>query len=230
MRAHTRVAEKWGSVEGLKKPKWCSLPNWIKTNTAELFNQIETLYDNISVQCTSESCPTMTAGSRYEFLWAEGEYTKPTSMPAREYIINLALWAEDLIFNENIFPEDDTQPSDEFFDICDKIWRRLIRVLYHIYHHHLDFVKENSLTNNLNRLTLHYCMFSLEYKLINDPAQYDPIRSLLDRLLPTEKINELQQIRKKMSKRTSRRRRREGNLTTRIDITLEEEDEDVGEN
>eukprot|EP01130_Rhizamoeba_saxonica_P011504 TRINITY_DN477_c0_g1_i2.p1 TRINITY_DN477_c0_g1~~TRINITY_DN477_c0_g1_i2.p1 ORF type:complete len:242 (-),score=52.63 TRINITY_DN477_c0_g1_i2:60-785(-) len=185
---------------------------------AELFNQIEQLYDPISGYCTEDTCPTMSAGARFQYLWAEGEHRgKPVSLCAREYIINLALWSEDLIFDESIFPEDDSEPSKNFRSVTDKIWRRLIRVLYHIYHHHIDEIKSLSLQDQLVQLTRFYCLFSLEYDLIRDPAQYEPISKLLDQIVPERWREILKEKRaaRSINKGTTRRRKRPQVHTTR---------------
>jgi len=83
----------------------------------------------------------------------------------------------------------------------------------------MDSINFKSLTDNLNRLTLHFCLFSLEFKLINDPNQYDPIRTLLDQLLPPEKVKE---IKNRKSKLSQRKKRRMAGLTTKIDSSDDE--------
>lgn len=47
----------------------------------------------------------MSGGSRYEYLWADGDkYKKPTKLPAPKYIELLMDWIESQINNEELFP------------------------------------------------------------------------------------------------------------------------------
>jgi MOB kinase activator 1 len=47
----------------------------------------------------------MSAGPKYEYLWADGvAVTKPVRVPAREYVDLLMTWIEGQIHNETIFP------------------------------------------------------------------------------------------------------------------------------
>lgn len=55
--------------------------------------------------CTSESCPVMSAGPKYEYLWADGTNVKhPLKVSAAEYIEYLMTWVENQLNNETIFP------------------------------------------------------------------------------------------------------------------------------
>merc|ERR1712137_1080584 len=42
---------------------------WLAVNTVDFFNQINLLYGSIGEFCTEETCPTMSAGTRYEYYW-----------------------------------------------------------------------------------------------------------------------------------------------------------------
>ncbi len=55
--------------------------------------------------CTAESCPVMSAGPKYEYLWADGTNVKtPLKVSASEYIEYLMTWVENQLNNESIFP------------------------------------------------------------------------------------------------------------------------------
>ena len=45
---------------------------WLAVNTIEFYNEINVLYGILTEFCTAESCPTMSAGPKYEYLWADG--------------------------------------------------------------------------------------------------------------------------------------------------------------
>ena len=51
---------------------------WLAVHTVDFFNEIALLYGTISEYCTRDTCPTMSAGARFEYLWADGvNVTKP---------------------------------------------------------------------------------------------------------------------------------------------------------
>jgi MOB kinase activator 1 len=55
--------------------------------------------------CTAESCPVMSAGPQYEYLWADGTNVKtPLKVSAAEYIEYLMTWVENQLNNDTIFP------------------------------------------------------------------------------------------------------------------------------
>lgn len=39
----------------------------------DFFNRINLIYGTVSEYCTEATCPTMSGGSRYEYLWADGD-------------------------------------------------------------------------------------------------------------------------------------------------------------
>ena len=48
------------------------LEEWIAVNTIEVYNEINLLYGVLTEFCTLETCPLMSAGPKYEYLWADG--------------------------------------------------------------------------------------------------------------------------------------------------------------
>lgn len=71
----------------------------------DFFNRINLIYGTVCDYCTDTSCPTMSGGPKFEYLWADKEkYKKPTQLPAPKYISLLMDWIEAQINNETIFP------------------------------------------------------------------------------------------------------------------------------
>lgn len=71
----------------------------------DFFNEINLLFGTIVPFCTPESCPSMTAGPKFEYLWADNNLIKkPIRVSAREYVDYLLTWIEGFINNEAIFP------------------------------------------------------------------------------------------------------------------------------
>jgi hypothetical protein len=44
---------------------------WLAVNTVDFFNEISLLYGTITEFCTVQSCPVMSAGPNFEYLWAD---------------------------------------------------------------------------------------------------------------------------------------------------------------
>ena len=71
------------------------LNEWLAVNTIEFYNEINVLYGILTEFCTAESCATMSAGPKYEYLWADGHNVKtPLKVSAAEYIDFLMTWVE----------------------------------------------------------------------------------------------------------------------------------------
>uniref|UniRef100_A0A0N4U3X7 Mob1/phocein family n=1 Tax=Dracunculus medinensis TaxID=318479 RepID=A0A0N4U3X7_DRAME len=114
--------------------------DWLAVHTVDFFNRINLLYGTVCDVCTAKSCPIMSGGSKYEYLWQDGEnYKKPTRLPAPEYVYLLMDWIEIRINDETIFPSNTAVPFPrDFRQVCKKILTRLFRVFVHIYIHHFD--------------------------------------------------------------------------------------------
>lgn len=107
----------------------------------DFFNRINLIYGTVCDYCTEKTCPTMSGGPKFEYLWADGtpEYKKPTQLPASKYINLLMDWIENQINSEAVFPTRTDQPFPKNFQgICKKILTRLFRVFVHVYIHHFD--------------------------------------------------------------------------------------------
>lgn len=137
-----------------------------KKIVVDFFNRINLIYGTVSEYCNETTCPTMSGGPRYEYLWADGEtFKKPTPLPAPKYIEYLMDWTESQINNEkwvecgfksqltfdwsqiwfvlslifSVFPVTTDVPFPKtFINLCRKILTRLFRVFVHVYIHHFD--------------------------------------------------------------------------------------------
>ena len=86
-------------------PEGEDMNEWVAVNTVDFFNQINMLYGTITEQCTTESCPVMSAGPKYEYHWADGTTVKkPIKCSAPKYIDYLMTWVQEQLDDENIFP------------------------------------------------------------------------------------------------------------------------------
>lgn len=46
----------------------------------------------------------MTAGAKYEYLWADEKNQKPVKLSAPDYMEHLMNWVQELLDDESIFP------------------------------------------------------------------------------------------------------------------------------
>ena len=86
-------------------PEGEDINEWLAMNTIEFYNQINILYGVVQGFCTEATCPTMSAGAKFEYLWADGNNVKtPLKVNANEYIGYLMSWVETQFEKEAIFP------------------------------------------------------------------------------------------------------------------------------
>ena len=117
------------------------------------------LYDTLTEFCTETSCPIMSAGSKYEYIWEDVQKIKKSikcspfisiflflnvyfyylgSAPKHiDYILN---WIQSQLDNEQIFPTIKGHSfHKDFLKIHSKlIFERLFRVFAHIYSEHFQ--------------------------------------------------------------------------------------------
>ncbi|KIY97360.1 hypothetical protein MNEG_10601 [Monoraphidium neglectum] len=61
----------------------------------DFYNAVSILYSTLAEFCTERSCEVMSAGGKFEYLWADGvKYKKPVRLSAPEYIDKLFDWVE----------------------------------------------------------------------------------------------------------------------------------------
>lgn len=112
-----------------------------KYAVVDFFNRVNLIYGTVCDYCTEKSCPTMSGGPRFEYLWQDGssQYKKPTKLPAPKYVSLLMEWIESQINDERIFPTSmDLAFPKNFLSTCRKILTRLFRIFVHVYIHHFD--------------------------------------------------------------------------------------------
>lgn len=161
-------------------PEGEDLKSWIAVKTAEFFTEIGMLYATLGEFCTAESCPRMSAGPGFEYLWADAEKgIKPYKCAAPEYINLLMDWAQKQFDDEELFPsQTGAQFPKRFVSEAKVILRRLFRVYAHIYHHHFDQVVTLGEEAHLNTSFKHFVLFVQEYDLV-PKAELTPLEDLI---------------------------------------------------
>ncbi|URE35427.1 Mps one binder kinase activator-like [Musa troglodytarum] len=92
--------------EAVRLPPGEDINEWLAVNTVDFFNQVNILYGTLAEFCTPTSCPTMSAGPKFEYRWADGvQIRKPIEVSAPKYVDYLMDWIEAQLDNESIFPQ-----------------------------------------------------------------------------------------------------------------------------
>jgi MOB kinase activator 1 len=77
-----------GNMEvAVELPEGEMLNEWLAVKTIEFYKEISLLFGCLTEFCTESTCPSMTAGSRFEYLWADSScLKKPMKVSAAKYI------------------------------------------------------------------------------------------------------------------------------------------------
>jgi len=171
----------------VKLPEGEDLNEWLAANTVDFFNQINLLYGTLTEFCTSTSCPIMSAGAKYEYLWKDETMKKPEPKSAPVYIDLLMTWVQRLIDDETVFPQKVGVPfPSTFLKTVKSIYRRLFRVFGHIYYSHMAQVEQLGLEAHLNTSLKHFVFFVREFNLIPS-SELAPLSGFIDKLCGPEK-------------------------------------------
>ncbi|KAH9389084.1 MOB-like protein phocein, partial [Tyrophagus putrescentiae] len=135
--------------------------DWIAVHVVDFFNRINLIYGIVTDYCTDETCPKMSGGQKYEYLWADGvTYKKPVA-PARQ--------------------QSDVPFPKTFVPTCKKILTRLFRVFVHVYIHHFDRLLAIGAEAHCNTCYKHFYFFIKEFDLVS-AKEFDPLSELTRRL------------------------------------------------
>lgn len=146
-----------------------------------MYNSAARYYGWLSEKCTAESCPKMTAGTRYEFKWTDGKISKdPESTPAITYTGNLLDWVNYQFKDELLFPNYDGAyySRSRFIPAIQDISRRLLRVYAHILVHHLEDLQLGGLDEEFVKYLRHFMDFFERYGVLPEKDIRPIIRSV----------------------------------------------------
>jgi len=170
--------------EAVRLPPGEDINEWLAVNTVDFFNQVNLLYGTLTEFCTPESCPTMTAGPKYEYRWADGvQIKKPIEVSAPKYVEYLMDWIEGQLDDESIFPQKLGTPfPPNFKEVVKTIFKRLFRVYAHIYHSHFQKIVSLKEEAHLNTCFKHFILFTNEFGLI-DKKELAPLQELIESII-----------------------------------------------
>ena len=88
-------------------PSNTDINEWFAVHIVQFYNELSLLCSIIrhnNVICNESSCPTMSAGEDYEYLWHSREFIQPIAVSAPKYIDFLLEWIEEIINDKHTFP------------------------------------------------------------------------------------------------------------------------------
>eukprot|EP01080_Neovahlkampfia_damariscottae_P003632 gene3632-6448_t len=169
----------------VKLPPGESLNEWLAVNTVEFYGTTNLLYGCISEFCSEQSCPAMSAGDKYIYLWKDPEsikYKKAAQVTAPEYVACLMDWIEQLLNDPEVFPTDVSKFSKNFKNVVKKIFNRMFRVYAHLYYSHFVEIVELGIDEHLNTAFKHFMLFVNEFDLVEKTEQA-PLKTIIADLL-----------------------------------------------
>ncbi|KAG2204579.1 Mob1/phocein [Mucor mucedo] len=163
-------------------PKYVDLNEWLAFNTFEFFNHINLFYGSMTNFCTSQTCPTMSAGPGVEYTWSDS-LSKKVKLPAPQYIDYMTTSIQNILNDETIFP---TKAGPDFPrelpSVVKKMFSQLFRLFAHIYHDHYDKVLALNEEPHFNSLFAHFISFAREFDLL-EKKEVQPLAELIDSML-----------------------------------------------
>ena len=172
-------------VHAVKLPDGADVNHWLSIHTLDFFHISNVIFGSVTEFCTEVSCPVMSSGPRFEYLWRDGKtYKKATHVSAPKYVDLLMNWIGEQVCDPCIFPTDDEDQTypENFYHIVKNIFRRLFRIFSHIYYHHFVIMRELGEESHLNTAFKHFMYFVWEFNLIDAHEifpLYDLIRNLM---------------------------------------------------
>lgn len=171
-------------AKAVQLPQGAEKNHWLSVHTVDFYNITNVLYGSMTEFCTPTSCPAMTGGPRYEYLWKDNtHYLKATKVSAQDYVALLMNWIEAQINDEAIFPSEDSSPYPaNFEEVVKNIFKRLFRVYAHLYYSHFDKISELQEESHLNTAFKHFMLFIWEFRLV-DNSELVPLKELIRNLM-----------------------------------------------
>jgi len=145
--------------------------DWHAVNVLDFYNDLSLLMGILEGElCTTKSCPCMSAGPNFKFLWADGQGSKPVSLSAAEYIEKMMVWVEEQLDNPRLFPIDGNSSNypKNFHSCLHGIFKKMFRGYAHAYHSHFDAFVSLSAESHLNTCFKHFIIYGQTHGFLKD--------------------------------------------------------------
>lgn len=171
-------------INAVRLPEGEDMNDWLAVNVTDFYNEISLLYGVLMDTCTPACCPTMNAGNKFEYKWADGvKIRKPIRCSAPKYIDYLMTWVQSTLDDEQVFPVRVGEPfPSNILDTIRTMFKRLFRVYAHMYVVHFAALQEMGAEPHLNTCFRHFILFVTEFNLI-DGNELAPLGALIDKMI-----------------------------------------------
>lgn len=155
---------------------------WLAYHTKLFLDQTSQLFGLITEFCDEASCPIMNAGPATEYLWMVSSTQKAVPISAPQYCSRLFNWTKEQTDDETLFPSKiGEQFPEHFFEIVQKIFKRLFRIYAHVYHEHFHHVEALECFRHVNTSFKHFLYFCKEFDLMSQ-MDYKPLAPLISKM------------------------------------------------
>jgi len=166
--------------QAVKCPTGEDMNEWIAHCSLDIFKHVVKAYGTLTIFCTPERCPKMTAGE-VQYTWL-GSNNRPAEISAPEYIDAVLTWVQCQFDSEEIFPTKlGNKFPDQFLSIVKTIMSRLLQVYAHIYHNHWSDMQAMKTEAHLNTAFKSFVFFIKEFNLVSE-AEQAPLKELIEKV------------------------------------------------
>jgi len=167
-----------------KIPAGENINDWHAVNTLDFYNDLSLLLGILEELCTKQTCPCMSAGPRFKYLWADGvKVQKPLKVSAPEYMAYMMDWVAVQLDDPCIFPLSPgaTYPG-HFIKSIKVIFKRMFRAYAHIYHAHFDAYHSLGMQDHVNKCFQHFMIYVKEFDLVSE-KDMAPLKDFIPQIL-----------------------------------------------
>jgi MOB kinase activator 1 len=191
---YNKVSKVTGTVvrndffELVQVPQGVSKSDWLISNAVDFLERTELLFSSCSLFCTVSTCPMFNAGPHYHYFWEDDDTQQPVQLSAPEYFNALKHWVKRTMANEKLFPRTPgAELSPDALDALKTTYRRLFRIMAHMYMCHFSDIQKQSMETVINTVLGHYSTFALHYELVelSELEMLEPVYVAMAKQQPT---------------------------------------------
>ena len=164
-------------LEAIKLPSGKLLNEWLAFYVQDLFKHVNKACGVLTPYCTPQTCPKMTAGPKFQWVWSDETGVCEVSAP--QYTNAILTWLQIQFDDDELFPNKlgPSFPAD-FHEQVKLMMYKMFILYAHIYHHHFTDMQIMDAEAHLNTSFKYFIYFSREYSLIADD-DFKPLKELI---------------------------------------------------
>lgn len=176
-------------VKLITLPKYIDAIEWYMVHTFDFFQLTNLFYASIVDFCQQRCIESLTCGPDQHYTsidWiSSSSIALPTSknnnVPAAQQIDTMLAWINHQLDQESLFPvrSEESQNIKDTLNTIKLIFTCIYRIISHIYFCHYDHVCTLVEEAHLNTLFAHFMTFAIEYPLLLDKKEWQPMKSFL---------------------------------------------------